>query len=121
MNEFEVGDKVEPRSASAAAGILRTDVERVITHVGDRWVLYTLGGVEQCSLIGQFLDRFQKVVPFFEKGKTYKCATTLFECTDVKADSDGTPVAVGYESFTEQSAVKTFVNIRREFGHWKEA
>jgi hypothetical protein len=65
---FKVGDKVRVRHGRDLGD--NTKLERVITHIGKKWVLYDRDGVENCMDIESFAENMEP--DFFEEGKTYR-------------------------------------------------
>lgn len=112
MSDFKVGDRVTPRSGTG----YDRNKGRVVTHVGKKWVLYEADGIENATWVRNFESDFEKFVPFFERGKTYKYGSILFRVDRILTDSKG-KAAVGFDVMPDGTE---FATIRREFGHWTE-
>lgn len=99
MSEFKVGDKVQPRPGRELGD---KGLERVITHIGKKWVLYDRDGVENCMGIESFTENMKVVPDFFEEGKTYRKKKAFqpggywyFRVEAVRRHGNGAPVAFG--------------------------
>lgn len=90
---MKAGDQYEPTPsrASITLGGVRT-----VVSVGRKWLLYEFEGVERAIPRADFEERFEKIEPFFEAGKTYRHrGGDTFAVERVDRDGDGGRVAYG--------------------------
>ncbi len=90
--------------------------EREIVHATGSWVIYKLKGREYSMLRERFEQNFEKVVPFFEVGKTYRYSTLRFRVEHVTKDTKG-KVAFGVDTSRLGSE---YAAMRRELLGWEE-